>query len=113
MSLSLREMRRMHPDHFHPTQDWFVDEEFMDLTPRRLPLPAYLTRTGMTEPQATAADLAALYLADPTLPMWTRYLWTCDHDRHGQRVYVGDNGRGLEIHRHLHLTDRWSIPVWP
>ena len=25
---------------------------------------------------------------------------------------VGQNGHGLEIHRHIHLTSRFVIPTW-
>ena len=109
--MTLRELRAAHPERFHPNQDWFAGEEFLDLTPRAIGWPvtwAHLVALA----EATAADLAALYLADPTHPMWQHYLWTCDHDRHGQRVYVGDNGHGLEIQRHLAITDRWRTPQW-
>lgn len=105
-------MRAAYPDLFHANQDWFDGEEFMDLTPRLVPLPLELCATGAVEPRATAADLAGIYLTDPSHPMWAHYLWTCDHDRHGQRVYVGVNDGRFEIHRHLHLTSRWRTPRW-
>lgn len=110
--MTLREMRATYPDAFYPNQHWFDGEDFMDVTARVLPWPRTIRLTGTIEPQATAADLAALYLEHPDCPLWSRYLWTCDHDRHGQRVYVGDNGFGLEIHRHLALSDRWCVPCW-
>jgi hypothetical protein len=110
--MTLRELRAAHPALFHPNQDWFADEQFLDLTPRLIPWPTDVWATGTIEPRTTAADLAGMYLTDPTHPMWQRYLWTCDHDRHGQRVYVGDNGHGFEIHRHIHLTDRFGVPAW-
>jgi hypothetical protein len=58
----------------------------------------------------TAADLAALWLEDPTRDLWARYLWTGSFDHLMQRVYVGVNDGLLEIHRHLHLTERWGVP---
>lgn len=118
--MTLRALRVLHPELFHPTQDWFEGEAFMDAP---LPLDAHrspptsapfvspsLLTPAITLP--TALELALLYVEEPTHPIWRRYLWTDDTDRQGQRVYVGDNGRGLEIHRHLHLTDRWGVPVW-
>ena len=81
--------------------------------------PISFPREVLTLPPAGAADflpfaatLAGLYARNRHHYIWTRYIWTCDLDRHGQRVYVGDNGRGLEIHRHLHLTDRWGVISW-
>lgn len=110
--MTLRDLIAAHPDRFYP-QTWYADEQFLDLTPRAIGWPSDVLATGTIDPQATAADLAALYLEHPDCPLWSRYLWTCDHDRHGQRVYVGDNGRGLEIHRHIHLTSRFGVPQWP
>jgi len=97
-----------HPDRFYP-QTWHEGEAFMDTEPRTdLQRPNLHVGTGATE--YTAADLAALWLADPSAGIWSFYLWTNDTDEHGQRVYVGQNGKGLEIHRHLHLTSRWVVP---
>lgn len=113
--MTLREMRAAYPHLFHPNQDWFEEEEFLDISPRVTDAPfdcATVYEVPASHAKATAADLAALYVADPTLPMWRFYLWTCDRDRYGQQVYVGDNGKGFEIHRHIHLTDRFGVPVW-
>lgn len=62
----------------------------------------------------TAADLAYLYIHSPNDPIWQGYLWCQDTDQSGQRVFIGGtaNGKGCEIHRHLDLTERWSVPVW-
>jgi hypothetical protein len=59
-------------------------------------------------------QLVDLYLRYPDAECWQGYLWTCDVDRFGQRVYVGGlaQGDGFQIHRHLHLNEQWGIPVW-
>jgi hypothetical protein len=63
-----------------------------------------------------AVTYAALYVAHPKAPIWSKYLWTGDTDHLGQRVYVGgvcpENGMRFEIHRHLAITDKWGIAVW-
>lgn len=113
--MTLREMRAKYPDAFYPNQDWFNGEAFMDVEAR--PWIGWPDRVDpfTLEPwedsDYTAADLAALWLEDTTRRIWIRYLWTADLDILGQRIYVGQNGRGFEIHRHLHLTDRWGVPV--
>jgi hypothetical protein len=114
--MTLRELRAAHPDRFYP-QTWYEGEAFLDAPlPPEAPttVPGVFTivpTEGMRLP--LAVELAALYLRFPDHPVWRRYLWCADHDAHGQRVYVGDNGRGFEIHRHLHLTSRWGVPTWP
>jgi hypothetical protein len=62
----------------------------------------------------SAVELVALYVLDREAEVWRDYLWTSTLDSQGQRVYVGGtaNGRGFEIHRHLHLTERWGVPTW-
>jgi hypothetical protein len=59
-----------------------------------------------------AVDLAHAYVNDPTNEIWRYKLWCRDVDHEGQRVYVTDNGKGLEVHRHLHLTDDFACPSW-
>lgn len=106
-------MRAAYPDLFHPNQDWFEGEEFLEKEPVTTALPLDLTtHRELPRHYATlsAATLAALYVAFPDDPMWRHYLWTSDRDRHDQQVYVGVNERGFEIHRHLHFTDRWRTP---
>ena len=58
------------------------------------------------------AQLAAMYIRHPNHLMWQQYLWCAESDLLGQRVYVGSNGQGLEIHRHIHLTERFVLPLW-
>jgi hypothetical protein len=113
--MTLRELRRVHPGLFHPNQDWFRAEPFMDQQAIPVPMPdGMLTTTDATVAPVlmSAASLCALYVTAPELPIWSRYLWTADKDHKGQRVYIGNNGHGLEIHRHLHLTERWGCPLW-
>lgn len=129
MIITLRTLRRDHPALFHPNQDWFEDEPFMDepippegerpsVPPHRIIRRDFYGHEQdillMTRPVTTAGILAAIYVTDPLNVLWADYLWTGNFDRFGQRVYVGGtaNGRGFEIHRHLHLTERWGIPVW-
>jgi len=109
--MTLAEMRARWPEKFY-RQDWFTGEAFMDREPRPwLGRPARIDDfLPCGEVPYTAADLALLWLQDPTHPMWARYLWTSDVDHLGQQIYVGQNGHGLELHRHLHLTDRWGVP---
>jgi hypothetical protein len=111
--MTLHEMVTRHPDCFYQ-QAWYYGEPFMGAEPRPwLGWPSDVSPflPGQVDLAYTAADLAALWLEDPTRALWDRYLWTSDTDAQGQRVYVGSNGKGLEIHRHLHLTDRWGVPV--
>jgi hypothetical protein len=123
--MTLRELRAAHPHLFHPNQDWFEDEAFMDVPclavkgpPTRVAREHDVMGRSLpphpSTPSVPAATLARAYVEAPELLVWRDYLWTSDTDRQGQRVYVGGtaNGKGFEIHRHLHLTARWGIPVW-
>lgn len=123
--MTLREIIKENPDLFY-SQSWYEDEPFMD-TPMPTNMmggksPDSLAYPG-TVPEnigipialgelVPASWLARQYVQDPKNPIWDNYLWTSDKDRLGQRVYVGDNGKGLEIHRHLAITDRWGVPRW-
>lgn len=120
--ITLRTLRRDHPDRFY-RQDWFEEEPFMDrplehvLTVGPLPMPSGVLDFPEVPKQwmgelPTAVQLADLYVRHPDHATWSRYLWCRDTDAQGQRIYVGSNGRGLEIHRHLHLTSRWGVPLW-
>lgn len=117
---TLRTLRRDHPDLFHPNQDWFEGEAFMDVplpTSGRWRLVGVVTLSPSAPPMdpaklPLAVELADQYLIDPRSPLWHRYIWCRDTDAQGQRIYVGSNGKGLEIHRHLHLTSRWGVPLW-
>ena len=122
---TLRQLRQDHPHLFYP-QTWYDQEAFLETPgPDVFPgfpsgfqsLPADVARWPGEVPDfgialPLAVTVASLYVADPLNPVWQYYLWCADVDHLGQRIYVGDNGQGLEIHRHLHVTDRWGILTW-
>ena len=111
----------MHPDLFCMSQDWYLHEPFaaLDLTPLTV-MPSVVVPCASEVCQSVVDDLTdavllvGLYVANPDARIWYDFLWCGDVDRHGQRIYIGGtrDGRGLQIHRHLHLTHRWSIPLW-
>lgn len=113
--MTLRELMQIHPGRFYP-QTWYEHEAFMDAQiVYDLGIPAHSVATLQPlAPNAkvrySAGLLAHLYLAHPDHPIWAHYIWTSDFDAIGQRVYVGQNGKGLEIHRHIHLTTRFVNP---
>jgi hypothetical protein len=126
--MTLRQLRITHSDLFHPNQDWFEGETFMD---RRLDAePLWLTPpraigVGKIPPLGEAPvciagrclpfaiTLASGFVKKPDAIIWQQHwFWCADTDRHGQRVYVGVTERGFEIHRHLHITKRWAVPAW-
>lgn len=114
--MTLREIRDAHPGLFY-SQDWFRDELFMDAEPDTgaiMPLRIAPGAQGYFAwpPSVSAATLAWLYVQHPDDPVWERYLWTSDTDHRDQRVYIGKNDGLMEIHRHLHITDRWGVPVF-
>lgn len=117
--MTLRELMRTHRGLFY-AQSWYAKEGFMD-EPIALPsssvlgppcfVPGLMPNEGEGIP---ALHLATAYVLSARDPVWHHWLWTSDHDRFGQRIYVGigPEQRGFEIHRHLHLTDRFGIPQW-
>jgi len=122
--MTITELRSTYPDLFHPNQDWFLGEAFMDAPfpddvsigwPKGIQYvgtPPELIGYQLDTETVSAVVLANLYVWNPAFPIWNNYLWTSDLDRLGQRVYVGNNGQGLEIHRHIHITDRFGVPTW-
>jgi hypothetical protein len=113
--MTLRELRVRHAGLFHPNQDWFDGERFMEQQAIPLPLPRgfFPTQDRTAAPfLVSAASLCALYVTAPGLPIWKSWLWTADSDKRGDPVYVMDQGKGLEIHRHLQLRDTCGCPIW-
>ena len=121
--LTIAAFRAKHIHLFLRNQDWFVNERFMDarVPTGDLSAPVEVVGAGVTPgrthfaagvPLPSLAELVGQYVQHPTALVWKRYLWTSDVDRHGQRVYIGDNGYGLEIHRHLTITPRWGCPSY-
>lgn len=115
--MTLREMLREWPEIFYP-QTWYLDEAFLDITlhPHRPVRPPTRVQTWSPASRPVylphAVDLALAWKSNPLSACWSRYLWCIDRDQYGQQVYVGTNGRGLEIHRHLALTSRWGVAQW-
>lgn len=113
--MTLRELIAEHPDRFY-AQTWYQGHAFME---RTVPPPvSQVAPTGVRVSSTGdgahthAAALAVAYLADPANLVWRRCLWTCDTDDLGQQIYVCDNGHGLELHRHLHISPRFGLPTW-
>lgn len=115
--MTLRELIAAHPSLFY-AQTWYECEAFMD---REHSVPTKSLEGVTFRLSADSRGLgwhpfvveyAYWYVQDPAHPLWTHYLWCAETDAKGQRVYVGQNGKGFEIHRHLDLTERWGIPVW-
>jgi hypothetical protein len=113
--MNLAALRFAHGDKFYK-QTWFEGEAFMLREPAPLILPP---RDFVATQNATlakflpyTATLAQLWLDFPELDLWTKCVWTADTDSKGQQVYVCVNDGKFEIHRHLHLTDRWGVARW-
>lgn len=100
--------------HLFYRQDWYVGEDFMERECAELDQvphfrPAYSAEEA---PQLYfAGTLAGTYIRHPEADIWQNYIWTADVDQHGQRVYVGGLylGKGLQIHRHIHITERFGV----
>lgn len=115
--MTLTELRRTYPGLFYAGQDWFRDEKFMRVIPTEVvSRPDRIEKPG--EVPATdrglkfAVELAHAYVNDPNDPIWRKNLWCRDTDQYGQRVFVADRGKGLEIHRHLHIDETFGVPAW-
>lgn len=115
--MTLREILRLYPRMFYP-QTWYLSEPFLDIDVEIDALHTVPTLVALPHPPRqqdiapAAAQLAAMYIRHPDHSMWQQYLWCAESDLLGQRVYVGSNGQGLEIHRHIHLTERFMLPLW-
>jgi hypothetical protein len=116
--VTLREIRAAYPDLFYE-QTWFDNEPFYDREAEvidRLPEFDQWSFPYMApmhdEQRVSAASLALLYVKNPDWEGWTKYWWCDDMDSQKQRVFVGSNGKGLEIHRYLSITSRFGLPKW-
>ena len=120
--MTIRDLLIKHAHLFY-RQDWYWGESFLDDPlpvgcPKTVPtkvgnpgVPPNLITWYMTDVQP-AVVLAWLYVLNPEASIWSHRLWTSSEDKHGQRVYVCDNGKGLEIHRFLHITDQFGVASW-
>lgn len=125
----LREKFGVNPDESEPclyNQDWYMKEDFMDLTlddrwylikkkvfeESRAVIPGNLTQQGLNFPLAILCGYSffAYYFAHNEYLWWHDFVWCCDTDHNGDRIYVGKyhdidgvNKNGFSIHRHLAL----------
>lgn len=132
IDLNIRNMRNcfgINPEVSEPcfyNQDWYINERFIDDT---LKLKWYLVRKNVFEDsRAVDPDILAEYevkFPSATLCCYTffayyfakglklweyDFIWCCDKDHNGDRIYVGKytdvdgvNNPGFSIHRHLAL----------
>ena len=125
----LREKFGVNPDESEPclyNQDWYMKEDFMDQTlenrwylikkevfeESRAVMPGDLTQQGLNFPPAILCGYTffAYYYARNEYLWWHDFVWCCDTDHNGDRIYVGKyhdidgvNKNGFSIHRHLAL----------
>lgn len=125
----LRDKFGVNPDVSEPclyNQDWYMKEDFMDLSlnaqwylikkdiyeDSRAVMPGDLTQRGLTFPSAILCGYTffAYYFARKEYLWWHDFVWCCDTDHNGDRIYVGKyhdvdgvNKNGFSIHRHLAL----------
>lgn len=125
----LRDKFGVNPDESEPclyNQDWYLKEDFMDLTLNerwylikkevfensRGVMPADLTQRGLNFPPAILCGYTffAYYFARNEYLWWHDFVWCCDTDHNGDRIYVGKyhdidgvNKNGFSIHRYLAL----------
>lgn len=125
----LRESFGVNPDDSEPclyNQDWYMKEDFMDLKladrwylikkevfeDTRAVMPGDLTKQGLNFPPAILCGYTffAYYYARNEYLWWHDFVWCCDTDHNGDRIYVGKyhdidgvNKNGFSIHRHLAL----------
>lgn len=124
-----REKFGVNPDESEPclyNQDWYMKEDFMDTTletkwylikkdvyeESRAVMPGDLIQRGINFPQAILCGYTffAYYFARKEFLWWHDFIWCCDTDHNGDRIYVGKyndidgvNKNGFSIHRHLAL----------
>ena len=125
----LREKFGVNPDESEPclyNQDWYMKEDFMDQTledrwylikkevfeESRAVMPGDLTQQGLNFPPAILCGYTffAYFFARNEYLWWHDFVWCCDTDHNGDRIYVGKyhdidgvNKNGFSIHRHLAL----------
>ena len=125
----IREQFGVDPDVSEPclyNQDWYMKEDFMDLKlenrwylikkdvyeESRAVMPGDLTQQGLVFPPAILCGYSffAYYFAHNEYLWWHDFVWCCDTDHNGDRIYVGKyhdidgvNKNGFSIHRHLAL----------
>lgn len=130
----LREKFGVNPDESEPclyNQDWYMKEDFMDLSledrwylikkdvfeESRAVMPGDLTQQGLNFPPAVLCGYTffAYFYARNEYLWWHDFVWCCDTDHNGDRIYVGKyhdidgvNKNGFSIHRHLALRNCYA-----
>lgn len=125
----LRDKFGVNPDEYEPclyNQDWYLKEDFMDVAlntqwylikkeifeSSRAVMPEALTQQGLNFPPAILCGYTffAYYFARKEYLWLHDFVWCCDTDHNGDRIYVGKyhdidgvNKNGFSIHRHLAL----------
>lgn len=130
----LRDKFGVNPDVSEPclyNQDWYLKEDFMDVAlngqwylikkdvfeESRAVMPGDLTERGLNFPPAILCGYTffAYYFAHKEYLWWHDFVWCCDTDHNGDRIYVGKyhdvdgvNKNGFSIHRHLALRSCYA-----
>lgn len=125
----LRDKFGVNPDEYEPclyNQDWYLKEDFMNVAlntqwylikkeifeSSRAVMPEALTQQGLNFPSAILCGYTffAYWFARAEKLWWHDFVWCCDTDHNGDRIYVGKyhdidgvNKNGFSIHRHLAL----------
>lgn len=120
--MTLLDLIARSPHLFNTAQDWYKGERFANtrnappksgmMPTAFLPCPDAKEATLAGHGLPFAVNLVQLYTEHPGHWIWKKWLWCADTDSQGQRVFVGATDRGMEIHRHLHLTPRFGCAVW-
>lgn len=131
---NLREAFGFDPDQSEPcfyNQDWYMHEDFIDIQmePRwyllrrqvveesRAVMPEQLLASQYVFPSAVLCAYAffASWLCYGEKLWWHDFVWCCDTDHNGDRIYVGKyhdvdgvNKNGFSVHRHLALRQCYA-----
>ena len=130
----LRDKFGVNPDVSEPclyNQDWYLKEDFIDRTlsnqwylikkevieESRAVIPGELIQHGLNFPPAILCGYAFfVYWLARNEQLWRHdFVWCCDTDHNGDRIYVGKyhdidgvNKNGFSIHRHLELRNCYA-----
>ena len=117
------------PDKKEPclyNQDWYLAEDFVKTTLEKrwylikkdvIVMPADLMAKNIAFPSAILCTYTffAYYFACSEYLWWHDFVWCCDTDHNGDRIYVGKyhdidgvNKNGFSIHRHLALRNCYA-----
>ena len=131
---SLREVFGVDPELGEPcfyNQDWYLHEDFIDLPlearwylirkdvveASRAVMPEQLMSQQMAFPMAIRAAYTffAYYFQTGEYLWYHDFVWCCDLDHNGDRIYVGKyhdidgvNKNGFSVHRHLALRSCYA-----